>query len=332
MKKKNTFKKIIYSLLALAWVATAVAGFLVLRSESNQGSSSTDSKNLTVVNFGYQRGDEADIIRMNGQFAKDAKKLGYKIKWTLFQDGTSLLTALTSNHIQFGRTGNTPPVVSQASGTNVVYVGATTSKSESSMILVPEDSEISSIADLKGKTVAYGFGTSSTYFLIKALQSADLTLNDITETNLGQSAAATAFQTGKVDAWVTWDPYSAAAEIQNNAKVLTTAKGYSGDYNFFLSTKKWASKHSDLIDLLNKDGKIAMKWANNNHSTLIKTFVKELGLDEDVAELQVSRRTYGMASLSDSTIINEQQDIADVLYDNDMIDTKINVKDAIINE
>ncbi|MFT9267847.1 aliphatic sulfonate ABC transporter substrate-binding protein [Oenococcus sp.] len=333
--KRHRVKKIVYGLLAILWLVVAVEGFFIIQSENlrggNQQSGSAGDRKLKVINFGYQRGDEADLVRINGQFASDAKKLGYRIRWTNFQDGPTMLSALTSHHIRFARTGNTPPVVSQAGGSDIVYVAATVSKYRASMILVPKDSTISNLSDLRGKRIAYGFGTASTYLLLKALQSADLTLSDVNAVNLNQSAAGTAFKTGRVDAWVTWDPFSAAAQVEDDAQVLANAKGLSGDHNFFTSTRSWANKHKDLLRLLNRDAQTTMTWANNNHALLIRQFTKDLGLSQRVARLQVGRRTYGMSNLTDPAIVNEQQDIADLLYQNKMIDRRIRVKNAFID-
>lgn len=332
---KRKLRKLCYALLAAAWIVVAILGFLSVRSDNAKGGNSSNAsssdKKLKVVNFGYQRGDEADLMRINGSFANDAKKLGYKIKWSLFQDGPTTLTALTSHHIRFARTGNTPPVVSQASGSDIVYVAATTSKYKASMILVPKNSSIKSLKDLKGKKIAYGYGTASTYLLLKALDKAGLTLSDVNAINLSQSAAASAFKTGQIDAWVTWDPFAASAQVTDNAQILTNAKGLSGDHNFFTSTKSWANKHKSLIRLLNKDAKVTMQWANDHHALLIKRFTKDFGLSKKIVTLQVSRRTYGIASLSDSSIIREQQDMADLLYKNKMISKQIKVKKTFLN-
>src|SRR5258705_12238940 len=94
---------------------------------------------------------------------------------TLFRSaGPQLLEALAAGSLDFGLTGDSPPVFAQAAGRDLLYVGAEPPKPESSAILVPSDSPLRTLADLKGRRVALQKGSSAHYLLVRALDKAGL--------------------------------------------------------------------------------------------------------------------------------------------------------------
>jgi NitT/TauT family transport system substrate-binding protein len=67
--------------------------------------------------------------------------------------------------------------------------------------------DVKTVADLKGKKVAVTIGECNEILLIKALESAGLTKDDITLVNIDPDAAGAALKAGSVDAAVTWEPW-----------------------------------------------------------------------------------------------------------------------------
>ncbi len=317
MKKKG----IVGILLMLCFV-------FVMTGCSSSSSSSSEKKDKTVV-LGYQKGDQFHIAKIEGSLQKELESQGYTVKWKQFQDGPSMLEALNAGSIDYARTGDTPPITSQAAGSDIVYVGVGTSKTEGSGILVSNDSDITSVSDLKGKKVAFSKGSSSHYLLIKALEAAGLSYDDITPKYLKPGEARVAFENGDVDAWVVWDPYTAAAEVESNAKLLVDGDGLTTDRDFFLSTKKYAKSHTKLTATILEEVGTAMTWANENHDELIKELASALDMDTEVITKAVNRRTYGVDELTDD-IKEEQQDIADTFYKLKLIPEKIDVSKAFL--
>ncbi|MGG1691266.1 sulfonate ABC transporter substrate-binding protein [Heyndrickxia ginsengihumi] len=293
------------------------------------GCSSTTKSDEKVVKIGYQKGDPLAIVKSLGELDLELKKQGYKVEWKQFQDGTALTEALNAGSIDFGRTGNTPPVFSQIAKVPFVYVAAGKSKSEGSGILVPKGSAITSLADLKGKKIAFSKGTSSHYLLLKALQKAGLTMKDIKPIDLSPGDARLAFQRGQVDAWVVWDPYTASTEINTGAILLANGKGLTTDRDFFLASKKFAQNHKDVVQVIVKEISNGMDWANDHHKELIDMLAKDMKMNKKVIQRAVDRRIYGVDSLS-TNIMNEQQDIADLFYNEKIVPEKINVMDNVM--
>ncbi len=284
-----------------------------------------------VVRIGYQKNGPLFILKSLGSLEERLEKLGYKVEWKEFQDGPSLLEALNTGSIDFGRTGNTPPVFSQASGSDLKYVAAGKSKFEGSGILVQKDSTIESVNDLKGKKVAFSKGSSSHYLIVKALEQAGLSLDDIEPAYLTPGNARIAFEQGQVDAWVVWDPYTSSTEVNSDARLLVNGEGLTTDRDFFVATEKFASNHKEVMDAIIEEVTVSMDWANNHHPELIKLLADALKMDEESVTKAVERREYGVEAITEE-IIEEQQELADLFYKLEIIPKKISISKAVMEQ
>lgn len=86
-------------------------------------------------------------------------------------------------------------------------------------------SDIKSIADLKGKNVAYEEGTTSDILLNYALASNGMTIADITKVPMPAADAGSALIAGRVPVAVTYEPYISTARAQNKDIQLLFAAG-----------------------------------------------------------------------------------------------------------
>lgn len=317
---KRRFLKILLTVLLVAWAGGTYYGYR---------QTVTSGENLETVTIGYQKGDPVDVSRERGVLVEKMAEHGYKVVYKEFADGASEMQALATGKIDYARTGDTPPVTAAASGTDIAYIAAGATRSSGSAILIQENSAIASVTDLKGKKVAYTQSTSSQYLLLMALQKAGLSKEDVTWVNMKQSDAAIAFSKGKVDAWVTWDPYTAQGEVTQNAKVLTTGEGLSNNRDFILSTQKYAKKHKKVNKLLVKYLAADMTWANEHPKKLVKLLTKALSMKQDIVEKMVSRRDWTLRTVTDEVVAEEQQ-IADVFFENGLIKKQINTTDNVI--
>jgi sulfonate transport system substrate-binding protein len=134
---------------------------------------------------------------------------------------------------------------------------------------VHKDSPIQSIADLKGKRVAFKRGSSAHNFTVKALRKAGLGITDIEAADLSPSDAAAAFASKQIDAWSIWDPYFAVAEKDPGTRVLTTAEGIVDSWSYFLSNGDFTAAHGDVLgDILDELGKVGAAAQNDLDGTV----------------------------------------------------------------
>jgi sulfonate transport system substrate-binding protein len=293
-----------------------------------QGQSTGKGGTEKVLRIGYQKGDPLNIVKERGNLEKRLKDLGYAVTWNVFPAGPPLLEALHSGNLDVGRTGDSPPVFAQAAGSSLVYVAAGNPKAEGSAILVKKSSSIRSLADVKGKTIGLAKGSSAHYLLVKALKAANLTYEDVKLSFLSPADARIAFEQGKIDAWVVWDPYYADIENTGEVRVLTDGKGLAEDRDFYLASKRFADEHYDIVKILLEEVEHTSHWANDNPKEVAKLLAPLLKIDVAALEKAAERRNYGLQEI-DESIMRSQQEIANTFFDLHLIPKKIAISDAI---
>ncbi|MCT4394097.1 aliphatic sulfonate ABC transporter substrate-binding protein [Lacticaseibacillus paracasei] len=306
----------------IMWLSVAVYGYT---------QTTTAASDLETVTIGYQKADPVDIARQHGELIKKMKAKGYQVVFKEFSDGAALMTALKSGAIDYARVGDTPPVTAKAAGTDIALIAAGATKEYGSGILVGKNSQITNLKQLKGKTIAYQKGTAAQYLIIQALKKAGLSTNDVKLVNMDQSSASVAFAKGSVDAWVTWDPYTATAQVNQGAKLLTNGTGLAKNRDFLISTQNYAKTHTALSKLLTTYINDDMTWANNHHTQLIAMLSKTLKLSDAVIQKMVERRTYAMALVkADSSIVDEENQIANTFYQEGVVTEKVDMKTTLV--
>ena len=150
---------------------------------------------LKEIRIGYQKTGVLVIARQQAVLEKRfaGKQIG--IKWIEFTSGPPLLEAMSTGSVDLGSVGDTPPIFAQAANANIVYV-AGSRITNGQGILVPANSSIRTIADLKGKRVGFTKGTSAHNVVIATLEKAGLTYEDITPVYLTPPDAGPAFANG----------------------------------------------------------------------------------------------------------------------------------------
>jgi sulfonate transport system substrate-binding protein len=145
----------------------------------------------------------------------------YKIKWAVFDSTPPLTEALRAGRVDIGGGGDTGVLFAIAHGAKIAILGATRYGAPSgSSILVPNDSPLKTVADLKGRKIALPHFTAQHYQLAMALQKAGVPWDDKLILNLNTSDGLSALNNGQVDAFVVWDPNAAIAQTQYAARVL----------------------------------------------------------------------------------------------------------------
>jgi sulfonate transport system substrate-binding protein len=326
MKYCSTYYKKILAGFVLLFALTLTGCSQDGEKEQGKDVSSPDK----IVRIGYQKNCPLVILKSLGTLEKELEKKGVEVEWKEFQAGPALLEALNAGSIDFGRTGDSPPIFAQAADSPIVYVAAGFSKYEGSGILVPKDSPIQSLADLKGKKIGFAKGSSSHYLLVKALEKAGLDYNDITPAYLQPGDARVAFEQGNIDAWAVWDPFTADTQLNSEAKMLVNGEGLTSDRDFFVANAHYAKGNKEILEVIVNQVQKSSEWANSHHEELISLISPLLKIDEKSIEMAVQRREYGVDPLTDE-IMKEQQEKADTFYHLKIIPKEIDVMEAMMD-
>jgi sulfonate transport system substrate-binding protein len=238
-----------------------------------------------------------------------------------------LLEALNVGAIDFGIAGETPPIFAQTAGAPLVYLAYDPPAPQGEAILVPKDSKLKSVADLKGKKVALNKGSNVHYLLVRALEKAGLKYTDIEPVFLAPSDALAAFSRGAVDAWVIWDPYEAAAEASTGARILADGTDLVSNYQFYFSSKKFLEHNAKAVDVTLDALTEVDEWTRNNIQDVAELLSPSIGLPPSVLAVSLKRESYGIKPISDD-VIASQQKIADTFLALGLLPKSIKVSDA----
>lgn len=310
-------RKIVTAMILIITICGGIVGC------STQASSDSEKKTIKI---GYQKYGSLNLLRAKGELEKQLE--GYNVEWILFPAGPQLLEALNTGSIDFGSTGEAPPIFAQAAGTPLVYVGSEPPSPGGEGILVPKGSPIKSIKDLKGKKVALNKGSNVHYLLVKALESVGLKLSDIEPVYLPPSDARSAFEKGSVDAWVIWDPFLAAAQDATGGTLLADGKGLVSNREFYLASQSFVENEEKAVDVIFAEISKIGAWSKEHPEEVAKFLSPVVGIPENTLLLAEKRRDYGIQKI-DATIIAEQQKIADTFFGVGLIPKEISIKDAV---
>ncbi|MDQ8023040.1 MAG: sulfonate ABC transporter substrate-binding protein [Moraxellaceae bacterium] len=301
-------------------VASAAAALFPLAAQADY--------NPKLLRIGYQKSASTLVlIKSQGTLEKQLAPKGIEVKWVEFPAGPQLLEGLNVGSIDFGYVGEAPPIVAQAAGAEFYYVGYELPAPKAEAILVPKDSPIKSVADLKGKRVALNKGSNVHYLLAKALEKNGVKYSEITPSFLAPADARAAFEKGAVDAWVIWDPFTAAAEKQIGARVLVNGEGIVNNHQFYLAEREFAAKRPDVVKLLLDESNKQAQWVEKNIKAAAAQLAPIQGLPVEVLELSLSRYPAGTHPITDA-VLGEQQKIADVFNELKIIPKTIKTRDA----
>jgi sulfonate transport system substrate-binding protein len=313
-------------LLAQSAAAWSLSGPIAVPSAWAQGV--VPGKAPEQIRIGYQK-SAVNLVILKQQGVLEKRLPHTKITWLEFPAGPQLLEALSVGSLEFGLTGDSPPVFAQAAGKDLFYVGAEPAKPESSAILVLPDSPIQSLADLKGRKIALQKGSSSHYLLVRALEKAGLKWSDIQPIYLAPADARAAFERKSVDAWVIWDPFYAATELAVKPRVIANGKGLSGNSSFYLASRPFTTQHPDVLNVLFEELTQADRFVQNNRAQAIKLIADFSGLDAGVVSLFLQRRPSSPVGRLSAGDVIDQQRVADAFSALVLIPKPIRVNDIV---
>jgi sulfonate transport system substrate-binding protein len=304
--------------------AAAVAVLSMTTALAGVGASYGQDK---VVRIGFQKYGKLVLLKSKGTLEEKLKAAGYKVVWTEFPSGPPLLEALNVGAIDFGNTGEAPPIFAQAAGAPIQYVAYEPPAPKGEAILVPKDSKLTSVADLKGKKIALNKGSNVHYLLVKALEKAGVKYSEVEPVFLAPADARAAFERGAVDAWVIWDPFQAAAEAATGARPLADGTGIVSNYQFYFSSKKFIESDPRIVDLVLAQLSEVDDWAKGDIHAVAGQLAPTIGLPVGVVEIALRRQAYGIKPITDSVIADQQQ-VADTFFALGLLPKQIKISDV----
>ncbi|MBB4278160.1 aliphatic sulfonate ABC transporter substrate-binding protein [Rhizobium mongolense] len=285
----------------------------------------------TEFRIGWQKNGVLALAKRRGALESRLADRGISVSWSEFTSGPPLLEALGAGALDFGATGDVPPLFAQAAGGHLYYVGTYRGSPAGSAILVREDSPIKTLEDLKGKKVAFKRGSSAHNVTVKVLRKAGLTIDDVQPLDLAPPDAAPAFKNGSIDAWSIWDPYLAIAEADPETRILTTAEGIVPSYSYFLANQEFTDANGQVIvDVIEELGKVG-KSAQGKLDDTVKELSEITGVPAEVTRVTLSRPGADLGAVTTITddAVAYQQALADEFYQLGIVPKQLTTGDIV---
>jgi len=287
-----------------------------------------DLSQVTLI-VGDQKGGSKALLQAAGKL----DDVDYEIEWKEFTSGPPLLEALNAGAIHVGGVGNTPPLFAAAGKSEIKVVQGATYGGAGDAIVVPPDSPIKDVADLKGKTVGVAEGSSANYNLLAQLEDAGLKYSDVTIKNLQPGDALAAFSAGHLDAWAIWEPFTSQAEQDAGAKVIADGSKLANGYVFQVASEAGlddpATKEA-LQDYLSRIAQ-AQVWSQTHQDDWAKVWAEETGLSDEITLAAVKKRKVQVIPI-DQTVIDSEQAMADAFADNELLPGRFDVSPYFIDD
>lgn len=229
------------------------------------------------------------VLRHFGWLEEEFKADGTRIKWVFSAGSNRALEYLNANSIDIGSSAGLAALLARANG-NPIRTPYLFSRPEWTALVVPKNSPIRSLADLKGKKVAATKGTDPYLFLLRALQTVGLKRSDIEHVSLQHADGRAALEQGRVDAWAGLDPHMAAAELEGGARLLYRNVGFN-TYGFLNVREEFLSTRANETARVIRAYERARAWTRANPSEAAKILSTEAKVPLPVALLQVKLRS-----------------------------------------
>ncbi|GAB4440360.1 MAG: aliphatic sulfonate ABC transporter substrate-binding protein [Cyanobacteria bacterium J069] len=228
-------------------------------------------------------------LKDKGWLEEELSKEGVKVEWTQSAGSNKALELLNSRSIDFGSTAGAAALIGKANGNPIktIYVY---SKPEWTALVTRPDTGINTVQDLRGKKIAATRGTDPHIFLLRALDEAGLSPNDVEMVQLQHADGRAALERGDVDAWAGLDPHMANTELEKGSKLFYRNADFNS-YGVLNVREEFAEKYPTCVEKVIAAYEQARQWSLDNPSELTAILQREAKLPPQVASKQLEERT-----------------------------------------
>ncbi|ACQ81681.1 aliphatic sulfonates family ABC transporter, periplsmic ligand-binding protein [Beutenbergia cavernae DSM 12333] len=228
------------------------------------------------------------VIRDQG-WLEEALGDDVEVTWVQSAGSNKANEALRAGAVDVGSTAGSAALLARANGSPIRAIDLY-SQPEWAAIVVPEDSPIQSVEDLRGASIAATKGTDPYFFLLQTLDEAGIGLDEVEVQNLQHADGRTALETGAVDAWSGLDPLMAASESEAGSRLVYRNIDFN-TYGFLNATEDFLETSPDLAQLVVDTYERARVWAAENPDEVVAILAEVAGIAPEVAETVITERT-----------------------------------------
>ncbi|MGP4094544.1 ABC transporter substrate-binding protein [Nonomuraea sp. KM90] len=307
-------------------LAAVLAALLLTCSAACGGAPSTPSaapsdKAVTLGFSAWPGWFPWQVAQEKGLFARN----GVQVELKYFDSYTDSLTALATGNIDANSQTLNDTLASVSGGARQTVVLVNDNSTGNDQIIARPG--ITSVAQLKGRTVAAEQGTVDHYLLLLALREAGLTPADVTFKPLPTDAAAAAFKAGQVDAVGVFAPFTTTALELPGSAAIATSKEFPGAIpDHLVVSRALASSRPEVVQGLVKTWFDTVAWIGANKAEARTIMARRAGVSEqDYAEYDAGTTIFSLAdnreAFGSGSLERQAKEIAAFLTESGLADT-----------
>ena len=240
-----------------------------------------------TVHIGYLPSDHDAAL-----FVADAsgmyKDAGITVELHEYNNGGDLMSAMASGELDVGYVGIAPVVSSISKGVPAKIVAGAQNEGSG---LLSHDSSVTSVADLKGKTVATPGEASIQNVLLKYdLKKHGMSSSDVKSPGMKVSSMNDALKTGSIDAMLTYEPFVSISEKTNNQHIVERSGDIIPNHPccVVVMSDKFLADHSDQAQKIVEIHKDATQKIIDNPDGIIQYLPSNIVSNETVEKESLS--------------------------------------------
>lgn len=286
------------------------------------------SKDVTV-SLGDQNYMQIALIQELGWFDSVFGENNITIDVKTFSSGPEIIESFTANELQVGLMGMQPVISAAGNGVDIKVLETFQNSSKNNVIAVPADSDIKSVADLKGKTVATLIGSNLHSLLVWALAENGLSADDVNIINTDFTAAGAVLESGEADAVSGYANYldTTAAEDGVEFTYLLDATDSGTAYQVIVADSNFAEEYADIVENLIVLFDKASDYIENNEDEALQVLSNYYGTDIEVIRPGLENNPVGFAS--EEKLTEAFNNYIDFMSENDLLYTEVKAEELL---
>lgn len=265
-----------------------LTGTLLSACVNGEGAESAGGGDMSI-SLDYAYWNPLSLVVRDQRCVENALGEASTVNWVLSAGSNKANENLNAEVIDIGSTAGVASFVARANGAAIKTIGVF-SQPEWAAIVVPADSPITSVEQLKGSKIAATKGTDPYFFLLQTLNEAGLSESDIEIINLQHSDGQAALARGDVDAWAGLDPIMATTEVKDGAQLIYRNIDFNS-YGVLNAREAFLAEQPELVDTVLNCYEDAREWIIENPADAATLLAKEASLDPDIASKVLTERT-----------------------------------------
>ncbi|MDJ0335194.1 aliphatic sulfonate ABC transporter substrate-binding protein [Salinibacterium sp. G-O1] len=257
--------------------------------EPKPASTASGEWSADVLNIDFATYNPLSLIIKEKGWLEDATDGKVTVNWVQSGGSNKANEALRAGAIDVGSTAGSAALLARSNGSPIQTVDVY-SQPNWSAILVPAGSSVTSVAELKGRSIAATKGTDPYFFLLQTLGEAGLSLDDVTVQNLQHADGKAALESGAVDAWAGLDPLLSSSVATAGSKIIYDNIDFNS-YGFLNATESFIEKSPDLLQLVIDAYETAREYAIANPEETADILASVAGIDPAIATAVIADRT-----------------------------------------